>query len=251
MYKPDSTVYSLVMYEWATDINIIQAKALFDRFAALVGTNPDYATVCGPEKCNDYKYAWFNKREVINRQDWLDLGYLWLREEAVLSSFSVKCGVSIEHHKHMTFHIDEIAAPNARELILNWLEEVTDVLGPVYGYIDRMTYGRGPHWYVGGHGLGPDFPDEDRRRGDFGYIFGAKERHLDIMFRDIYPINLISDGHLALKIDGMLLADWIAQGRRGTLKKTGAHCWQWLIADTEIGHVRKTMLDAGHLIVTI
>ncbi len=252
MLKPESLVHSLVLYEWANDLDLAQAKLLFDKFATEVGVSPFDVTVSNVEKFKTYKFSWFNKREILDQpNDWTILEYNWLREKGVLSTFSIDCGVSLDHRKHMSFHVDEFFVPHAKDLMHNWMLTVTSILDPVYGYLAKLAYGLQPREYVLGYGFGaPNFEIFDHQRKEFGYVFGSKESHLDRRFRDIYPVNIISYGHLALKVGEQLLPDWISKGHRGTLRKTGDNTWLWQLNEAQIYHVRKDMLSAGHLIVT-
>jgi hypothetical protein len=260
-YWNSNIVHSLVIYEWAKETSMLQMKELLDRFAKRIGRDPDYATVVDDKKGYDYKYPGFVKRNVINKKDWPEFGYMWLRYPGVLSDFAIQCFSAFPEYKHITFHIDEAAVSGVKKILNETLRDATMELDPIYGYGGEMRYGDSPSLNVRGIGGGPykyeggqlveiDHED-DTRRGDFGRVFRANERQLDRRFRDIYPVNLISTGHLALRVEGLPLADWIAKGHRGALSKIGDITWQWSLHPLELIRVRQAMLNAGHLVVSV
>jgi hypothetical protein len=260
-YWDTNLVHTLVIYEWARSFAIPRAKDLFDRFAARVGRTPDHVGVASDIKSYDYKYKGFLRRDVINRAEWCDLNYLWLRYPNVLSDFSIECNVSIPEFRHMSFHVDEAAVGDAAAVIEDTIADLAKEIGPLYGYAETRQYGYGPRQYVRGVGGGTfEFlqskeadidPHEDKRGGEFGRVFRAKERGLDRRFRDIYRVNLISGGHLSLLVEGLSLADWIANGNRGVLTQLGDITWKWSLKPLEQMRVRKTILEAGHLVVSV
>ncbi|MGL4488766.1 MAG: hypothetical protein ACRCU5_04900 [Rhizobiaceae bacterium] len=253
MHKPESLVHSLVIYEWGSDLSLRQIYDVFESFFSNFEHKPDFVDISTHDKNYTYKYSYFYKREVVKKPiEWVGLGYTWRREEGVMSSYTVYCTCCIDRPKVLAFYVDEIAMPKAKGFLTEWSEEVTTLLRPVYGYINTMAYGLQPHWYVRGYSFSvPNFEDEDRRRIEFGYVFPLKDRNLDRRFRDIYPLNLISEGHLSLDVQGASLQNWIGKGGRGVLKRIGDVTWQWQLEPSEIEKVRGVLLGCGHLIVPI
>jgi hypothetical protein len=260
-YWNDNIVHSLVVYEWMKEINLHQAKELLDRFASRIGRYPDHATVVGGKKGRDYTYNFFIRRNLIDKENWAEFGYSWRRYPGVLSGFSIDCFIAFPKYKHIAFHIDEASTSDVKNILDETIADITKELSPIYGYCNTARYGDGPDLDLRGMGSGPykyqngeliDIDhNEDTRRGEFGRIFRSMDRPLDRQFRDIYPINLISGGHLKLFVEGLPLSGWIARGYRGTLEKIGEMTWKWSLSALEQKRVRKTLLDAGHLVVSV
>jgi hypothetical protein len=251
VYTADNIVHSIVIYEWASDITMLQVKQLFDRFSSVVGGNPDCVTVSEGSRSRQHKYPGFVKRDVINKQDWEALSYQWLREPDDLSGFSILCSLSKDRSKTASFHLDEAAVENAEGLMEIWVGEVSQTLRPTYGFMRSAAYKWQPNYYVYGYVMGPGRSDEMTRRADFGYVVRKANRELDCKFRDIYPVNLISEGHLAIQVEEMPLHAWIARGNRGLLEQIGEVTWKWSLKELELIRVRQAMLDGGHLIVSV
>lgn len=251
VYTDDNAVHSLVIYEWASDSPMKLVKELFDRFSALVGSQPDYVTVSDKSACRQYKYPGFVSRNVITKQAWEGLDYLWLREPENLSEFSAICNLTNGIGRRASFHLDEAFIADAAGVMTSWLGEVTRKLRPTYGFMRSMAYKWQPDGYVSGTVMGVRPTDESNRRADFGYVVRREHRGLDLKFRDIYPVNLISQSHLNVLVDGIPLLTWIENGTRGKIEQTSDVTWKWSLQPLEMQRVRRTMLDSGHLIATV
>ena len=68
-------------------------------------------------------------------------------------------------------------------------------------------------------------------------------------FRDIYPINVLSQPHMDHKIDRISFSDWIVDSpHRGHLDRISSHNWIWNVKEEHIPQVREEMRPTGHVI---
>ncbi len=69
-------------------------------------------------------------------------------------------------------------------------------------------------------------------------------------FRDLFEVNLISERHTSVRVEGLgYLTDWIAaQAGRGQLEHLGRGRLLWSLSDAEMVEVRPVLNDAGLLV---
>lgn len=168
---------------------------------------------------------------------------------------------------------DLCQGPNASDRALFWgwradlplaLEDATTVLaGPLadevsvpYGTGYTLPFRRGPELYALGleAGLGHAAEDglERQRVARWGHDLDGRQRYLQGLLRDLYPVNLISAPHLARTVRGRPLPDWIAAvPGRGTLAPLAGGLWQWRLTPEEIAQVRPALVAEGLLIAEL
>jgi hypothetical protein len=69
------------------------------------------------------------------------------------------------------------------------------------------------------------------------------------MLRDLFEVNLVSERHTSVRIDGLgYLADWIgALPGRGNLEEIGRGRGLWTLTSAEISNIRPLLNEAGLL----
>lgn len=139
-YMETNIVGSLVIYEWAAELDIFRARDILDKLVEIIGLQPDIATVVGDSHANDYIYRNFIKRDVLHKREWQTLGYLWKRRPDTLSDFAIDIACSPDSFRCFEIHIDRAALPDPDGTAQNIARLVCDVLQPVYGIGLSMPY---------------------------------------------------------------------------------------------------------------
>ncbi|RWC38652.1 MAG: hypothetical protein EOS28_29140 [Mesorhizobium sp.] len=260
-YAETNTVHSLVIYEWASQIDMKDARHTFDRISGIVGHPPDLATVVDENEGKDYPYASFMKRNIIQKKEWLSFGYLWKRSDQILSDFSIDIGCAIRNFRCVEVHIDETSVEDISSLFEKVLSIIADGINPIYGIGYKMPYYWGPREFA--HGTASSrysvsdkslfgAPDRLKQQSfQFSRTFHSRneERHLDIDLRDVFEINLISEGHLNRRVGRKSLRDWIKANELGVLEQMTPVTWRWNVPVAEICKARKDLIDAGITVV--
>jgi hypothetical protein len=150
-----------------------------------------------------------------------------------------------------SFPIDEHPRESASELL--WL--AADMLDAEYGYYYVRDDLAGPGLYCWGLGPSLDAGDlnhtESREIGQWRDF--VREGRLWTegfpLLRDLFEVNLISERHTSVRIEGLgYLRDWIeAQRGRGRLKDLGRGRLLWTLSDQEMFDVRPVLNAAGLL----
>lgn len=260
-YTETNVVESLIIYEWAAELDILRVRDILDKLVAIVGSQPDIATVVAGSRSKDYLYRNFIKRDVLHEQEWQTLGYLWKRNSDSLSDFAIDIACSLDSFSCFEIHIDRAAVPDIDETFQKIVGLVSEELQPVYGIGLSMPYFWGPRAFA--HGSASSrFATEDKtfygppaatkeQSFSFGPTFRAKSarRQLDQNLRDLYPFNLLSKGHLDRQIEGERLDNWIEENSFGVIRKLSPITWQWDVPPSVVQSIRRRLIDAGLTIV--
>ncbi|MER8524888.1 MULTISPECIES: hypothetical protein [unclassified Mesorhizobium] len=260
-FTETNVVGSLIIYEWAASLDISGARDILDRIVEVLGSEPDIATVTDEKTGKDYLYRNFAKRDVITKKDWQSVGYLWKRSPDVLSDFSIDIGCSVDRFRLFEIHIDRAANADAKKTFERIIKLLVQELQPIYGIGLSMPYFWGPRAFAHGSTssrfatvdktfYGP--PEQLRAQSFvFGRTFHARsdERHLDVNLRDVFPFNLLSQGHLERRIDRKRLQNWIQDNAYGVLRQLSPVSWRWDVPPEDIQKIRKFLIDAGITIV--
>ncbi len=256
-------VCSIVIYEWANELSIIDFKHIFDWISQLVGTAPDSIQLAESEaKYKSYKWKYFEKNNVINRREWDLIAYHWFRNIETKSGIRVYCVASTRSFRRLGIYIDEAAVVDVIGVMKQISRTIIEKVEPIYGYGAMQSYLDGPLEYARGINVTTYYSHENifsqadvdtrERISAFGSEFRKNKRRLNEKLRDVEVINYISAGHLAGIVDGMTLEDWIISGNRGTLNKEGEATWVWRIPDEhERSQIRTDLIRSGLLVVTI
>jgi len=133
------------------------------------------------------------------------------------------------------------------------IQHICRLVSPVYGFGYQRPFDKGPDFYAFGMTSGLDYSKEEVKEGDiiaaWSHELMGRNRHLQGMLRDVYPINLISEKHVDRQVDHLSLLDWISKDNtRGTIESVGSNCWLWTIPDESVTRVRHRLDAAGLLI---
>ncbi|WP_164923992.1 hypothetical protein [Sinorhizobium fredii] len=161
----------------------------------------------------------------------------------------------------MSIHIDEFAVDDPGAVLAKLLDLIATTLQPIYGIGYSMPYYWGPNTFDQGL-IASRYATEDRtfygappeigrrsRAFSRTFLANASERRLDVRMRDIFELNLLSEGHLAQPINGTTLKDFIQRQRIGRLNQLTPVTWQWNVPLADIEPVRRALNDADFIIV--
>jgi hypothetical protein len=256
-YLPTNLEYWLVVYEWKEKLSIFDMLPLFERIAALIGYPPDDVWMCraGEWKGKSYKYRNFLKRDAIHQDDWANLSYDWRRQPDARLYLAASVSVSLDLNKCISVHIDEAATTDVELVYEAVISSLCERLQPLYGMGFAVPYSWQAHSFVVGQGsgyLGPetgllyDSAEAFCIRGiNAGRILLDKPRVLDKKIRDVFELNLLSEGHFASTIEGENLESWIVHGNHGSLKKITPVTWRWDIPKEKLPAIRKSAIAAN------
>lgn len=134
--------------------------------------------------------------------------------------------------------------------IRNWLEVVT----PRYGFSTMLRRSKSGSFHSGT----PNLSDEDERHVErvrayeqARYCEPHEDGFLGNRLLDVFEMNILSPAHLASRVFGTTLCDWISKGDRGELKQLKEDVHAWIVADTIREDVRQSLLRAKHLVVPV
>jgi hypothetical protein len=110
----------------------------------------------------------------------------------------------------------------------------------------------GPEFYAFGMGartglsrLPEDTLEHRRKTGKWFKELQNQKRHLQGWFRDVYPVNLLSEQHVNANLgEGITLQT----AKLGTLTPVTSNQWIWEVSEGEIDTARTTLRQAGLLI---
>lgn len=256
-YSETNMVSSLVIYEWSVDLGLIAIKDMFEQVAELVGRPPDIATLLDEKNAGrDYLYRNFIKRDMIHKKDWVSLGYLWKRNET-LSDFAIELGWDRKPPKRLEFYLDAAAVEDAASLMRLVAKLIMEDTRPIYGIGYGMPYYWGPRAFALGsvadryatvektfYGA-PEWVNERSRAFRKSFMADEGERNLDLSIRDVYELNLLSEGHLNRQIEGLSLREWIEKTGQGELHQVNTVTWRWHVPYDRIEEVRRPLIAAG------
>ena len=137
------------------------------------------------------------------------------------------------------------------ESMLDITRRAVEHLRPVYGIGYRRERRLGPVLYAYGmsYGInafsGPEYEESLRisRWGDTAMEGGMYRQGL---LRDVYPYNLLTEVHLAARVEGVRLEEWIREGAgRGELAPFQGGVRLWKVDDAARERVRPALRQAG------
>ncbi|MBN9565602.1 MAG: hypothetical protein J0G29_05880, partial [Alphaproteobacteria bacterium] len=130
----------------------------------------------------------------------------------------------------LVFHHSII--PHSWEYCESLVQEITAFVPSSYGIAFQRDLIRGPSFYVIGMDAGTvsDFTPEGQAEGDmisrWFHNYGDPKYWYTGMLRDVYPLNFLSQAHLANQVEGMPFDQWVASDlARGTLNPLTDSMW--------------------------
>jgi hypothetical protein len=161
-----------------------------------------------------------------------------------------------------SIHIDQVGpsiyfegGPDflSMDLALEGLEIFLPFVTPRYGFSEINLKGDSYFFHQGQPTSGLD-----ERRLARSEAFEAvrickpdDENFLGNRLLDVFELNILSPAHMALRVFGTSLDDWISAGRRGTLTELKKEVYAWIVPDDIRADIRKAFLSAGYLIVPV
>ena len=165
--------------------------------------------------------------------------------------------MSVHGYPFRAFDADFVVPATARPVhdACELLRAAVRVLGAEYGYgflRDDLCF---PMAYCWGMSSGHDFTETASQDADeiAGWRDFVREGQLWTgkwpLLRDLFEVNLISERHTSVPIEGLgYLTDWIGSGRgRGRLEDVGEGRWLWILTDQELFDTRPLLYEAGLL----
>jgi hypothetical protein len=160
---------------------------------------------------------------------------------------------SINSRREILLAVDTLLPMNEG----SWLmiaERMHSALPFVYSYQYALPYSVGPGHYASGivHGSIDDFMHEHEKelRTRWSHVLLSPEKNPpDQSLRQVYSLQILSEGHLHLKIQGVTLREWIDQSTdRGRLRPFLANLWVWSVPDEQnVDDANLALFEAGLL----
>lgn len=73
--------------------------------------------------------------------------------------------------------------------------------------------------------------------------------HEGVKLRMIYPLNVLNEEHLEIRVDTLSLREWIASdSSRGSIRRIPNKMWLWSVKETNLAEVNNACGEAGVLI---
>lgn len=144
---------------------------------------------------------------------------------------------------------DTLTVESALDIASVWLQYT----GPAYGFstVQPQSYSHSFHI-----GLPTNHPDENwvRQVESHQQVRNLKphqDYYLGSTMLDIFELNILSPAHLSLSVFGTTLADWIAEGNRGSLKELKKDVFAWIVPDEIRIDIRQAFLKSRYLVVPV
>lgn len=168
--------------------------------------------------------------------------------------FSVNLYQELNGKRSVCFCWDDQIIKFAREYIENLAKDLYNFLEPAYGYSYQRLFNQGPSFYpfgvIAGLGYAGEEGREAKRIGKWGSEYAYEDGiYTTGLFRDIYPINFLSQPHFMHEIEGMPLKNWIESSPdHGELKQLTENLWSWWVPEDKIAAVRDRFMPTGLLL---
>lgn len=247
----------LALYDWEGEIDTVQFHDLAKDFFAANGVLPKVCGVPQPDgSSRNTSYTIMAERlrsEPLQAANGLALYHTLPDYAQLIFGWDVAAGLSFVLGKMMVFCCDQ----TIRSLDLNYFEAMLDRIGQFvtlrYGIGYLRSFELGPSIYAYGMVTGLGFSREEMSERDriASWLHERMEnnRQLTGYLRDIYPLNVISEPHLAQPVEGKPLRDWIDESpQRGELRGLPGGAWRWRIEESNVEQVRAALAKAGLLI---
>lgn len=121
-------------------------------------------------------------------------------------------------------------------------------LRPKYGFITLLDRIYDPIFYVAGIPYQDADGASQRRLLAFQSAPHRSPTIRSTKLRDVYEINIVTEGHLTLRIDTQSLRSWIGAGDRGALEEFCPGIWLWDVRGCDMPAIRARLIQAGALI---
>lgn len=239
-----------------------QGYALITELASRLGVEFTHAAMSGkdcPKRFGNFANA--RKRlDVGNLDDVLSIQLSVVPDQLKAFGADPKTDfdVSIALDNELGLFVLSVCERLARNLdgLLQEFAPFSSVFETQYGYAFEAARIEGPMYFALGMDFGePSVPtDEDEHENHVILHWSAlaldqpdrPERWHAL--RSIYPLQLITEHHLALRVGRAKLGNWIKQDpQRGTLSPFQPGLWSWAVPEASIEAVRQTLYEADLL----
>lgn len=246
----------LALYDWQGDMNTVQFHALARSFFDANGVVPNICSVPRPDDSSEttsYSTMENRLRSKALPVDALLLYHTLPDYAQLVFGWDVTASIDCREERTMAFCCDPTLRGIELEYFDGLLDRIANIVPLCYGIGYLRTFEQGPDIYADGMGAGSDFSDEGEAEADriaswFHERMGENRQRTGYL-RDVYPLNVISEPHLSQRIDGLALADWIAQSpQRGSLRSLPGNASVWRINESQVAHVREQLVKTGLLI---
>lgn len=159
--------------------------------------------------------------------------------------------------KYMTLGFDDTKVSFDFTMVCELTRDLAEFIKPGYGIFFQRHFNKGPGMYIGGVVFdGSSSKNEESSRvegnliGEWMFSFMEPIKYYHGCFRDIYPINFISQAHLDQQVAaGKKLQDWIlSSDKHGSLSQLNDHLWTWQVPKEQIDYVREELRPSGIII---
>ncbi len=134
--------------------------------------------------------------------------------------------------------------------VIRHIRAVCKFVTPSYGF-SHSEIGPLALAYPSGIGIIGIDRDKLKRIDSLGQSLRRTKEHLAGKLHDVYGVNVLSPRHLARRIEGRTLRDWIGAGDRGELLTIKDDVSAWIVPDPVRPAVRATLFNEGALIATV
>ena len=156
-----------------------------------------------------------------------------------------------ETHPELVFVLDLNESSPSDEDLVELVSESQVIAGFDYGYVFHMPMEHSLVTYINGLVFGNPGNNLTRVQEDeinkWGNARGACNSWLDDTIsrylRDIYPLNFLNPGHLAMQVKGQTLKNWIeCDPKHGFLQPIiEGRLWTWTVPKNHIRAIRKVL----------
>jgi hypothetical protein len=263
MSDTSEMVWCLCFYENDVILSAADAVQLISGLLKRFGLKPGRSSLKWKDAAKATHPRWSRMPGLAQENSDRELGYLALEEErpdAVTGSFA-KCHQFAIYNgdRHSSvFSVSHRATAKGLRDILDVAQAVLPICRPRYGFVTSLAAHQSAIFYSSGIPYNASKKDDEERELQF-----QRARHLRFQdeaayrelvrtkLRDAYPVNFLTDGHLARVIGNLPLDAWIAKHKHGALTEVHQGTWMWQLSNEELPAVRAALTKAGALIVSI
>lgn len=250
----------LALYDWRGAISIVQFHDVAKDFFALNHVVPDVGGLSASDS-NDSTIKYSTIKQRIGHARYANASSLELYHTLpnygqLVFGWDVTAGMHIELAKDMYFCASAQLGGTTFEELELLATQLSKMCELRYGIGYRRPFSLGPDLYALGMNTAPDYSEAGMLASDrIGAWFRERidqNRHLQGYLRDVYPMNVLSDPHLRMPVNGVALADWIrTSADRGTLRPLAGGAWLWRVDEQHVPAITAELEQAGLLIAAL
>jgi hypothetical protein len=247
----------LVVYDWKGDLDPKEWYRIAVEFFEALGVEPDTGSF-GPVSPKKRPIQFKTLKKRIIKANSSSIGNIALHNTIpdyvqLIFGWTVTAQLIASDGKTTFFCFDDSLRSFHPDFMKDIMSKISALCEVVYGVAYQRPFELGPDAYALGMGAGMGYSTEDMARshriGDWFRERMRRNRHVQGLLRDVYPLNFLSRPHLENPVDGQPLAEWIAAAAgRGELAPMADGVWCWSVPPESLEGVRAILRPRGLLI---